>query len=110
MITDTVVLDGTTQAGDSGDPIIELDGTGAVGSSGGLVLRADNSVIRGFIVHSFDDEGLEIDGSTGSGDGNTIANNWVGLDAGGTVHGNADQGILVSVDAVGNTIGGTGRQ
>ncbi|MDH3292758.1 MAG: CSLREA domain-containing protein [Acidimicrobiia bacterium] len=108
LITAPTVLDATTQTGYSGDPIIELDGTGAVGASGGLILRSDDSTIRGFAVHSFVDEGLEIDGSTGFGDNNTLQNNWVGLDAGGTVQGNGDHGILVTVDALDNLIGGTG--
>ena len=108
LITEPIVLDATTQTGYSGDPIIELDGTGATGASGGLVLRSNDSTIRGFSVHSFVDEGLEIDGSTGFGDGNTLQNNWVGLDAAGSVRGNTDVGILVTVDALDNLIGGTG--
>ena len=108
FITEPTVLDATTQTGYAGDPVIELDGTGATGATGGLVIRSNDSTVRGFAVHSFVDEGLEIDGSTGFGDNNTVQNNWVGLDAAGTVQGNADHGILVSVDALDNLIGGTG--
>ena len=43
------------------DPIVQLDGTSAAGASGGLILRTDDSTIRGFIVHSFPDEGLEVE-------------------------------------------------
>ncbi len=108
FITDPVTIDASTQPGWSGAPIVELIGTGATGASGGLVLRTDDSLIRGFIVHSFPDEGLEIDGSTGYGDRNTLTNNWVGFDAKLSPRPNADMGILVSVDAADNTIGGTG--
>ena len=107
-ISAPATLDATTQPGYTGDPIIQLDGTGAVGATAGLAIVTDDSVIKGFIVHSFADEGLEIDGLPGLGDNNTLSNNWVGIDASGTVRGNTDNGILVSESASGNMIGGTG--
>jgi CSLREA domain-containing protein len=107
-LLEPVTLDASTQSGWAGDPIIELDGTSAVGATAGLAIRTNDSTIRGFIVHSFPDEGLEIDGSTEFGDRNTLTNNWVGLDAAGTVVGNTDHGILVTVDALDNLVGGTG--
>ncbi len=84
LITSTVTIDATTQPGWAGDPIVELDGSSAVGATAGLALRANNSTISGFIVHSFPDEGLEIDGSTTFGDDNVLTNNWVGLDVTGS--------------------------
>ena len=108
LITDPVEIDASTQPGWTGTPIVELIGTGATGATAGLALRTDDSLIRGFIVHSFPDEGLEIDGSTGAGDRNTLSNNWVGFDAKLSPRPNAEVGILVSVDADDNVVGGTG--
>ncbi len=108
FLLEPVTIDASTQSGWTGDPIIELDGSSATGATAGLAIRTNDSTIRGFIVHSFPDEGLEIDGSTGFGDNNTLTNNWVGFDAAGLVVGNTDDGILVSVDATGNLVGGTG--
>ncbi len=103
-ITDAVVLDATTQSGYSGTPLITLDGTNAAGATGGIVLRTNDSVIRGFNVINFPDEGIEIDGSTGYGDNNLIENNWVGITAAGAAAGNADDGILITVDADNNVV------
>ena len=107
-IIDEVIIDGTTQAGYAGVPRIEVDASGAAGATAVLNLRASNSTIQGLSVYGSVDEGIEIDGSTGYGDNNTIIGNWVGVTADGTVVGNAGDGILISVDAVGNQIGGTG--
>ena len=107
-ITGPVTLDATSQPGYIGDPIIQLDGTLAIGATAGLVIEGSDSTIAGFIVHSFLDEGLEIDGIPGTGDNNTIQNNWVGVDASGVVQGTTDNGILITDDATGNLIGGTG--
>jgi len=106
FITGELTLDATTQPDHVADPIIELDGQFATGATAGLSLRTDDSEIRGFIVHSFDDDGLEIDGQTGFGDGNVIAGNWVGVDAAGDPKPNLDAGIVLALGANGNTIGG----
>ncbi len=110
LITDSVILDATTQPGYGGTPLITLDGSATPPSSGinGITLRASDSTVKGFIVINFADEGIEIDGSTGFGDDNTIQNNWVGLDSAGNVAGNAEHGIMISDSATGNLIGGTG--
>ena len=107
-ITDSVILDATTQTGYTGTPVIEIDATAASGATAVLNIRASESTVQGFSVYGSVDEGIEIDGSTGYGDNNTILGNWVGIKADGTVVGNAGDGILVSVDASGNQIGGTG--
>ena len=107
-ITGPVTLDATSQPGYTGDPIIQLDGALAIGATAGFVIEGSDSTIAGFIVHSFLDEGLEIDGIPGTGDNNTIQNNWVGIDASGVVQGNTDNGILITDDATGNLVGGTG--
>ena len=106
-ISDPVILDATTQPGyDSGTgrPVIEIDMSGTASATAGLVLRTSDSTISGFAVHGSPDEGIEIDGSTGFGDNNTIENNWVGIDAEGNVSGNTEHGLMVIVHADNNTI------
>ena len=108
MITSPVILDATTQPGYSGTPLITLDGSATGATVNGIYLRADNSIVKGFIVHSFGDEGIEMDGTSGKGNNNTIQNNWVGIDATGAAKPNGGDGILITVGASGNQIGGTG--
>ncbi len=110
VITDSVILDATTQPGYSGTPLITLDGSATPASSGinGIRIQANDSTVKGFIVINFADEGIEIDGSTGFGDNNIIQNNWVGIDKDGNLAGNAEHGIMISVDAHNNQIGGSG--
>jgi hypothetical protein len=110
VIEDPIILDATTQPGYSGTPLITLDGSATPSSSGinGITLRTNDSTVKGFIVINFADEGIEMDGSTGFGDNNTIQNNWVGIDKDGNPAGNAEHGIMISADASGNQIGGTG--
>ncbi|MDX1404915.1 MAG: DUF6701 domain-containing protein, partial [Woeseiaceae bacterium] len=105
-ITDLVIIDGTTQPGASGTPIVVLDGNnlGAVGLT--LGDGADGSTIRGFVIRDFGDNGLEIQAGS---DGNTIAGNYIGrLNVSGTDAGageeNAVRGIEILSDN--NTIGG----
>ncbi len=108
FLTDPVTIDARTQTEWAGDPVIQLDGSGAAGASAGLMLRTHNSAIHGFIVHTFADEGLEIDGSTGFGDDNVMTNNWIGFDASLAPRPNADNGLLVTNGAARNAIGGAG--
>ena len=103
-LTSPVIIDARTQPGYAGDPVIELDGSGDALSTAALSIESTDSLIAGFAIHSFPDEGLEIDGGTN----NTIINNWVGLDVSQTPIGNTDIGILIAGGGSGNTIGGTG--
>ena len=84
-ITDTVILDATTQSGyAAGSPVIVLDGTGAGAEASGFVLQASNSTITGFRIQNFVNgttsitgTGIVIDGTTGAGDNNTISQNYL---------------------------------
>jgi VCBS repeat-containing protein len=105
FLTDAVILDATSQPGYNGTPRIQLDGSNAASATAGLTLLTNNSTVRGFIVHSFVDEGIEVGGwgGFGGGDNNIIENNWVGIDATGAARPNADNGILIT-DAASNNI------
>ncbi len=97
-ITDTVVLDGTTQAGFSGTPVIILSGAGLSGSPDGIVLGAGSSAstLKGLTVKGFAGAGLRIQSSNDAIQGNVIGVN-------GSPNG---QGIVVT--GSNDTIGGTG--
>ncbi|HYV27639.1 MAG TPA: hypothetical protein VFA77_08915, partial [Candidatus Eisenbacteria bacterium] len=45
-ITDIVMIDGTTQAGYAGKPIIEINGANAGVDVSGLLIRTNNCVVR----------------------------------------------------------------
>lgn len=57
VVTDPVVLDGTTQPGYTGNPIIELAGTQAGALVTGLTISAGASTVRGLVINSFGDGG-----------------------------------------------------
>ena len=101
-ITDSVILDGTTQTGFAGSPIIEIDGTSvAVGDENGLTLQAGNSVVRGFVINRFLSDGIEIE----IAGGNLIEGNYIGTDVTGIIA--RPNGYGIAVKTSGNTIGGT---
>ncbi|MDJ0957839.1 MAG: DUF4347 domain-containing protein, partial [Arenicellales bacterium] len=107
-ITDTITIDGTTEPDYAGTPIVELDGAGAGATTDGLrlVVGSDGSTIRGLSIQNFSYNGILL-----QSDNNTVAGNYIGLDAdGATVAGNNTSGLGVQggirIESAGNTIGG----
>ena len=103
-ITDTVILDATTDSDFAGEPIIVLNGAAATTSDGfRLTTNSDGSTIRGLAIHSFGGSGIQLIDS----DGNTIVGNYIGTDASGTATGlgNANRGIILD-NSGSNQIGG----
>jgi CSLREA domain-containing protein len=99
-VTKSVVIDGSTQPGFAGSPLIELDGTNAGGSTDGLVLQGGNSTVRGLAINRFGNAGIVL---AGSGN-NKVAANYLGTDPSGmTGMGNY---IGVQVQSASNDIGG----
>jgi titin len=102
-LTDPVMIDGTTQPGFTGTPVIELNGANAGANASGLRLVASNSLVRGLAINRFAAGGVRIEG-LGS---NTVQGNYIGLDVtGATIRPNALEGVFVSYSA-NNLIGGT---
>jgi Calx-beta domain/Domain of unknown function (DUF4214) len=102
IITDPAIIDGTTQPGFNGTPIIELKGTSAGAGSVGLQINAGGSTVRGLVINRF---------STGvfmaTNGNNVIVGNYIGTDITGIVDlGNSSYGINVQ-GGNNNTIGGT---
>ena len=108
-ITDTVIIDGYSQAGaqvntlaNGSDAIlkIELDGSLA-GAADGLAINGSNSIISGLVVNNFGDDGIQLDTT-----GIAITGNYVGTDISGTIaKANGDDGV--DINTASNTIGGS---
>ncbi len=105
LVTDTVDIDGTSQPGFAGAPLIELDGAGvsAGPTDGGIELfaGAPGSRIRGLVLNGFQTNAIGVYGL-----GNRITGNYIGTSAAGTAaDGNREAGIYLQ-DASSTTIGG----
>lgn len=99
-ITEGVLIDGTTEPGYTGTPLIVLDGANAPLLSNGLSIAAAGVTVKGLAIMHFNASGISIAGS-----GAIVKSSYLGLDANGNAAGNAT-GITVS--ASGAQIGGTG--
>ena len=93
-IDDSVIIDGTSQPGFEGQPIIELDGTYAGEWVTGLVIGANESTVKGLVINQFSDNGIMVFGS-----GNTIRENYIGTDLTGTTT-NGPEGTPVEMPVV----------
>jgi Bacterial Ig domain/RTX calcium-binding nonapeptide repeat (4 copies) len=114
VITDPVTIDGTTQPGFAGSPIIELNGASA-GLASGLVITAGNSTVRGLVINRFQAVGTFGSDGKGAGivlstnGGNVIEGNYVGTDVSGTAGlGNFRWGVLIFAGSSANRVGTNG--
>ncbi len=100
-ITDPVIIDGTSQPGYAGLPLVQLDGTQA--GADGLHITGGGSIIRGLVINRFEfDIALEGQG------GNRIEGNFLGTDITGTnALPNQDGAGLFIHKSANNLIGGT---
>lgn len=104
-ITEPVLIDGTTQPGYSGTPIVELNGSFLQPNPfppPGLNIRGGNSTIRGLVVNGFA-SGVAI--RIGDNGGNVVRGNYIGTNAAGTA--SLSNKIGISVESPNNAIGGT---
>ncbi|MFK8014013.1 MAG: cadherin-like domain-containing protein [Gammaproteobacteria bacterium] len=102
-IENPVIIDGTSEPDFAGTPMIVIDGVAAGVGARGIDLQAGSSgsTVRGLVIHRFD--GTQIATFTGS-DGNTIAGNYLGVDATGTTA-TVHTGTTVFIQSDGNIIG-----
>jgi titin len=101
-IGDAVIIDGTTQPGYNGKPIIELSGGSCSAQVNGLTLAAGNSTVKGLVVNSWKASGLA---SVNNGN-NIIQNCYFGTDLTGLVaKPNSFFGIYCGTG--GNVVGGS---
>src|SRR3989442_9321734 len=81
-ITDTVTIDGRTQPGYSGTPIITLDGNNSVAGNG-FTINAPNCTVRSIAIFNFKGTGANGNGISISTNGNLIVGCYIGVDADG---------------------------
>jgi parallel beta-helix repeat protein len=99
-ITDPVVIDGTTQPGYSGSPIIMVDGGG--GSSPIFTIEAGNSTVQGLALGNAT-YGIQL----GLNGNNTIRDNYIGTDVSGlNPHGGSTHAISIVSASNNNVIEG----
>jgi hypothetical protein len=108
VVTHTLTIDGTTQPGFAGSPLIELNGTDAGVGTNGLVISAQNSVIQGLEINAFRGDGADLvaAGVVLSGNDNVVRGNFLGTDLTGTQAVGNDVGVLISRGEF-NHVGGT---
>jgi titin len=112
-ITETVAINGATQPGFAGAPLIVLNGSGAGITANGLVINAANCAIRSLVINGFGHVGVVMSGAGVTG--NIVQGCYIGTNAAGTaaVPNGADpnsfdiDGIDILGGANSNTIGGT---
>ena len=101
-ITDPVVIDGTTQPGFTGAPLIEISGN-SIGFNQLLVITAGNSTIRSLIINHFQNGGIVLSDNGG----NHVEGCYVGTDATGSA-GTSNNGNAIAISSSSNNvIGGT---
>ncbi len=107
-ITETVIIDGTTEPDYLSSPVIALiDGAGSIPNALVIGGAAGGSTIRGLSIQGFQSDGVLL-----QGDGNTITANYLGLQANGTTTaGNALSAGMshgnIRIESANNIIGGT---
>jgi hypothetical protein len=111
-ITDPVIIDGTSQLGYGGLPLVELEGSNAGNGVDGLRITGGGSIVRGLIINRFQNDPVN-GGHSGAGivlsgpGGNRIEGNFLGTDVTGTqALPNFNGDVLVN-GSPDNLIGGT---
>ena len=103
-LTESVVIDGTSQPGYAGTPVVVLSGNSAGTGANGLALSNHMiSTIKGLALGGWNGAGIRIDG----GGQHQIRNNHIGVNAAGNgVFANTD-GIVITTASKNNLVGGS---
>ena len=104
LMSDVIVIDGSSQPGFAGIPLIEINGNNLSGN--GFTINAGSSTIRSLIINHFKGRGIIL----GTGSGNTIVGNYIGTNAAGTAAvPNTEDGLLIGGGSSNNIVGGVGN-
>ena len=105
-ITHSVLIDGFSQTGYAGTPLIQLDGSQA-GTSDGLLITAADVTVRGLDITNFSQgAGIHLTGSGATGD--WVNGNFLGVDPTGTQAEPDEYGVELDGGATTNIIGTNG--
>jgi len=104
-ITSQLVIDGTTQPGFLGSPIIVLKPSVNASGINGLSLTSGSNLVKGLVFNGFGNYAIEITGATANG--NTIYGNYIGVDISGNTAAANGGGVSIDGGADNNVIGGT---
>jgi hypothetical protein len=102
-VKDAVIIDGTTQPGFAGAPLIELDGSLTTNAYGLVIAGTTGSTIRGLIVNRFQSGAINLSGNGG----HLVAGNYIGTNASGTAGFTPGTPVGIAVPSPNNVIGGT---
>ncbi len=106
LTSNGIVLDGTSQSGFAGHPVIFLNGSNAGTGATGISFNAANCVIKGLVISGFKGRQVNINGTDATG--NTVQGCYIGTDATGNAGvAGSGAGIVISGGAKTNKIGGT---
>jgi hypothetical protein len=110
-VTNPVVLDGTTQPGFAGAPLIELDGADVTPGASGLEVRTDGSTIKGlaitdFLINDPDMPDSVTPGLLIAGSDNVVQGDYLGTHPVGTGGAGNGRGLWI-LSGSNNLIGGT---
>ena len=95
-ITESVIIDGTSQSGFAGAPIIEVNANG----NDAFDLMGNDSAIKGLVINRTSGHAIEL-----IGDNHVITGNYIGTDITGTIAlGNGGAGV--HIEANNNIVGG----
>src|SRR5208282_2637958 len=98
-ITDPVVLDGTSQTGFPGTPIIQINGSGLAGAGLTLGTGSSGSTVKGMDIYNFTGAGILIQTNN-----NLIEGDYLGTGVSGTAAGPGNQIGIDVVNGANNTI------
>ena len=103
IMTRPVSIDGSTQHGYAGAPLVLVDGSLTAPGTNGLQLTGGSSVIRGLAIGGFSGVGILLQ----TGGNNQIAGNYLGTNLAGTAPFDIGGDVILIQDSASNTIGGT---
>jgi CSLREA domain-containing protein len=103
ILTDSVVIDATSQPGFAGKPIVELNGTNAGTGSFAFGLEAGSNTFRGLVINRFDGQGLYVTTING---GHLVEGNYIGTNISGSAA-SPNNPSAIQFDSGNNIIGGT---
>ena len=104
-VTDPVFIDGASQPGFAGAPVVQVNGSAAGAGASGLALTGGPSRVRGLSIAGFGGSGIAISGAGG----HVVDGNYVGLLPDGVTAAGNGAGVAIS-SSLGNAIGGATAQ